>query len=180
MKYKIYDLSVREILNYSKPDGDSYNTVIDRTALRSCLKHSAHEQDDNALFYQIMCVLHSDDFSYSNTDLVTDLSDIIFYADFSRVFDRDSAVPYYAQLQKKAESHAAGASIDFGSGMCRYVAFERSASMSRNAVLSFIREDFYDKVTERIRRDMDISMCQLSKLYAYTCHRDSSPSMIPL
>lgn len=51
MKYKIYDLSVRAMLNYSKPDGDSYNTVIDRTALRSCLKHSAHEQDDNALFY---------------------------------------------------------------------------------------------------------------------------------
>lgn len=169
MKYKIYDLSVRAILNYSKPDGDSYKTEIDKNALRSCLKHSAHEQDDNALFYQIMCVLHGDDFKYNDTELVTDLSDIIFYADFSRVFDRDSANPYYAQLQKKAESlfMSQGVSIDFGSGMHRYVAFERSASMSRNAVLSFIREDFYGKVTERIRLGMDISMCQLSKLYAY-------------
>lgn len=169
MRYKIYDLSVRAMLNYSKPDGDSYKTEIDKNALRSCLKHSAHEQDDNALFYQIMCVLQGDDFKYNDTDLVTDLSEIIFYADFFRVFDRDSANPYYAQLQKKAESlfMSQGVSIDFGSGMHRYVAFERSASMSRNAVLSFIREDFYDKITERIRLGMDISMCQLSKLYAY-------------
>ena len=169
MRYKIYDLSVRAMLNYSKSDGDSYKTEIDKNTLRSCLKHSAHEQDDNALFYQIMCVLHGDDFKYNDTDLVTDLSEIIFYADFSRVFDRDSANPYYVQLQKKAESlfMPQGVSIDFGSGIHRYVAFERSASMSRNAVLSFIREDFYEKVTERIRLGMNISMCQLSKLYAY-------------
>lgn len=169
MKYKIYDLSVRAILSYSKPDGDSHNTIIDKTALRSCLKHSVHEQEDNALFYQIMCVLHNDKFVVGKSELVNDISDIIFYADFSRIFDRDSSSPYYAKLQKKAESlfTPKGVSIDFGSGMHRYVAFERSASMSRNAVLSFIREDFYGKVTERIRLGMSISMCQLSKLYAY-------------
>ena len=54
MRYRIYDLSVRAMLNYSKPDGLFYKTVIDKNALRSCLKHSAHEQEDNALFYQIM------------------------------------------------------------------------------------------------------------------------------
>lgn len=169
MKYKIYELSVRAMLSYSRTDGESYITVIDKTALRSCLKHSAHEQDDNALFYQIMCVLHNDDFKCDSNDLLTDLSDTIFYADFSRIFDRDTSSPYYAELQRKAESMfmPQGVSIDFSGGMHRYMAFERSASMSRNAVLSFIREDFYDKVTERIRLGMNISMCQLSKLYAY-------------
>ena len=157
------------MLNYSKPDGLFYKTVIDKNALRSCLKHSAHEQEDNALFYQIMCVLHGDDFKYDSADLVTDLSDVIFYADFSRVFDRDASHPYYAQLQEKAAALFTnrGVEIDFGNGMHKYVAFERSASMSRNAVLSFIREDFYFKATERIRLGMNITKCQLSKLYAY-------------
>ena len=39
--------------------------------------------------------------------------------------------------------------------------------MSRQARLSFIREDFYDAVRRRIIMDMTISDCQLSKLYAY-------------
>ena len=42
-----------------------------------------HEQDDNALFYQIMCVLHGDAFTETpGGQLVTDLSDVIFYMDF--------------------------------------------------------------------------------------------------
>lgn len=52
----------------------------------------AHEQDDNALFYQTMCVLHGNAFTGApEGQLVTDLSDIIFYMDFSGIFDR--AVP---------------------------------------------------------------------------------------
>ena len=39
--------------------------------------------------------------------------------------------------------------------------------MSRQARLSFIREDFYDAVRRRIMMDMTIGDCQLSKLYAY-------------
>mgnify|MGYP003303034549 CR=1 FL=1 len=39
--------------------------------------------------------------------------------------------------------------------------------MSRNARLSFIRSDVYEKVKARIELDMNIGKCQLSKLYAY-------------
>jgi len=169
MRYRIYDLSIRAMLNYSKDDGSFNKTVIDKNALPSCLKHSAHEQEDNALFYQLMSILHGDNFKCDSDTLVTDLSDVIFYADFARVFDRDASNPFYEQLQHKAESlfTSRGVQIDFGSGLHKYVAFERSASMSRNAVLSFIREDFYFKATERIRLGMNITKCQLSKLYAY-------------
>ena len=73
MRYRIYDLSVRAMLNYSKPDGSFNKTVIDKNALQSCLKHSAHEQEDNALFYQLMCILHGDDFKYNSDEPVTDL-----------------------------------------------------------------------------------------------------------
>ena len=60
---------------------------------RECKSLSVpHEQDDNALFYQIMCVLHGDAFTgRPGGQLVTDLSDIIFYMDFSGIFDRSGA-----------------------------------------------------------------------------------------
>ncbi|OGO90484.1 MAG: hypothetical protein A2Y17_12110 [Clostridiales bacterium GWF2_38_85] len=60
-----------------------------------------------------------------------------------------------------------GITLDFGKGAYRYVAFERSGSMSRNSRLSFIREDFYEPVRKRIMLNMNIGLCQLSKLYAY-------------
>ena len=60
-----------------------------------------------------------------------------------------------------------GIILDFGSGPYRYVAFERSASMSRRAMLSFIREDFYEPIRRRIMMDLTVGQCQLSKLYAY-------------
>ena len=60
-----------------------------------------------------------------------------------------------------------GITLDFGCGQHRYVAFERSASMSRRAMLSFIREDFYEPIRRRIMMDLIVGQCQLSKLYAY-------------
>ena len=60
-----------------------------------------------------------------------------------------------------------GVCLDLGSGMRRYLAFERSNSMSRQSKLSFLREDVYHYVRRRIQMDMTIGDCQLSKLYAY-------------
>ena len=52
--------------------------------------------------------------------------------------------------------HPEGVGLDFGSGEYRYLAFERSNSMSRQARLSFIRADYYDAVRRRIMLDMEI------------------------
>ena len=57
-----------------------------------------------------------------------------------------------------------GIVLDFGSGPHRYVAFERSASMSRQSRLSFIREDLYGPIRQRIMLNMELDRCQLSKL----------------
>ena len=117
-----------------------------------------------------MCVLHGDAFTRTpDGQLVTDLSDIIFYMDFSGIFDRSGVRKKHLIRQEKAKAlfRPEGVSLDFGSGPHRYLAFERSGSMSRQARLSFIREDFYDAVRRRIMMDMTIGDCQLSKLYAY-------------
>ena len=171
VKYRIYELSARTVISYGRQQDGAYTFHLSAAETEKCKSLSApHEQDDNALFYQIMCVLHGDAFTRTpGGQLVTDLSDIIFYMDFSGIFDRSGARKNHLIRQEKAKAlfRPEGVSLDFGSGPHRYLAFERSGSMSRQARLAFIREDFYDAVRRRIMMDMTIGDCQLSKLYAY-------------
>lgn len=171
VKYRIYELSARAVISYGRQQDGAYTFHLSAAETEKCKSLSApHEQDDNALFYQAMCVLHGDAFTGApEGQLVTDLSDVIFYMDFSGIFDRSGARKKHLIRQEKAKAlfRPEGVSLDFGSGPHRYLAFERSGSMSRQARLSFIREDFYDAVRRRIMMDMTIGDCQLSKLYAY-------------
>ena len=147
VKYRIYELSARAVISYGRQQDGAYTFHLSAAETEKCKSLSApHEQDDNALFYQIMCVLHGDAFTRTpDGQLVTDLSDIIFYMDFSGIFDRSGARKKYRVRQEKAKAlfRSEGVSLDFGSGPHRYLAFERSGSMSRQARLTFIREDFY-------------------------------------
>ena len=168
-KYKIYRLSARAVMGYSRETSDGYYVFeLNSAATEKCKVSTQPTQDDNALFYQIIDELHGGICSLDDS-VVNDLSDIIFFMDFAGIFDRTGRQKKYLDRQKKAESmfRPEGITLDFGSGAHRYVAFERSASMSRQAMLSFIREDFYEPVRRRIMMDLTIGMCQLSKLYAY-------------
>jgi len=171
VKYRIYELSARAVISYGRQQECAYDFQLSAAETEKCKSLSApHEQDDNALFYQTMCVLRGDAFTGTpGGQLVTDLSDIIFYMNFSGIFDRSGVRKKHLIRQEKARVlfRPEGVSLDFGSGAHRYLAFERSGSMSRQARLSFIREDFYDAVRRRIMMDMTIGDCQLSKLYAY-------------
>lgn len=88
---------------------------------------------------------------------------------FQKVFNTRGLRQREIIRQKKAEYmfRPEGITLDFGSGPHRYLAFERSGSMSRESRLAFIREDFYIPVRKRIMLDLEIQRCQLSKLYAY-------------
>ena len=144
---------------------------MDAAAVDRCLVSSAtHEQDSNALFFQILCGLHGGRYrEVISEDVSEELSEIIFYMNFQKVFDTRGLRQREIIRQKKAESmfRPEGISLDFGHGSHRYLAFERSGSMSRESRLSFIREDFYEPIRKRIMLDLEIKSCQLSKLYAY-------------
>ncbi len=157
-------------MGYAEKNGDWFSFCLNKTATEQCKINAPHEQEDNALFYQIMDELYGGKFTRpADGKIVTDLSDVIFYMDFSGVFDRASQEKKYTQRRLKAKSMFCpeGVTLDFGSGKHRYLAFERSGSMSREYKLSFIREDLYAAVTRRVTMDLTIGMCQLSKLYAY-------------
>ncbi len=170
--YEIPMLSARGIISYAqKQNEETYIFNLNNSATAKCLMNKENSlQEDCAMFYQLMSVLTSDKFTQPKDDTkISDLSDVIVYIDFSGIFDRDAKSERIRLRQLKAKSmfRPEGINIDLGTGMKNFVAFERSASMSRNARLSFIRSDVYEKVKARIQLDMNIGLCQLSKLYAY-------------
>ena len=170
-KYKLRTLSVRRLIGYAiEEDEERYSYHLNAGATHKCFLYRSDEQDDCALFHQIMCVLHggSCPSPAEEETLIPDLEDVIFYADFTGIFN-SSYSQRYLDRQKKAESmfRPEGVYLDFGTGEHRYLAFERSGNMSRKARLSFLRADVYDAVRERIMLGMKVGDCQLSKLYAY-------------
>jgi len=170
-RYQIFQMSARAVMSYATETEGGYSFDLSASATEKCKSRTtAHEQDSNAMFFQIMCVLFGDSYTEpSDGALITGLSDAIFYMDFDRVFDRSAASKKQRVRQEKARAmfRPEGVGLDFGSGPRRYVAFERSGSMSRQARLSFIRADLHDVVRRRIMLGVDIDQCQLSKLYAY-------------
>ena len=172
VRYRIFTMSAAALMAYAQEGAEGYYTfALNVKATEKCkVQASLHEQQACALFFQAMCVLHEDSYQMPTEDtLVSDLSDVICYVDFSNIFDRNAAQNRHAIRQKKAESmfRPEGITLDFGAGPHRYVAFERSNSMSRKSQLSFVREDFYEPLRQGIMLDMEIGPCQLSKLYAY-------------
>ena len=168
MKRIIYELSARSIMRNAKLNGDGvYQFILSENATKKCINPASPPQEDCALFYQIQQVIETDESIYYGKQ--NRLHHVLIYIDFSHVFDRKPTQKKYIDWQKMAEDmfRPEGITLDFGLGAERYIAFERSASMSRNARLSFIREDLYEPVRKRIMLDMQIGKCQLSKLYAY-------------
>ena len=145
-----------------------YRYELGTDATRRCISVFAPDtQGACALYYQIQCVLGYTE--EPGPEVIEVLGDKLINVDFSNIFDRRGDSKKYAERIEKAEAmfRPEGIALDFGYGSHKYVAFERSASMSRQSRLSFIREDLYEPVRERIMLGMDIGRCQLSKLYAY-------------
>ena len=172
IRYAIRSLSAKAIMSFAKETGDgSYSFHLSQNETDSCkITQNPLLQDDMPICFQAMCLIKGNQYRYEPafTDRET-LLNILIYVDFGGIFDRNSQQKKYTDRQKKAEAmfRPEGICLDFGSGSHRYLAFERSGSMSRAAKLSFIREDFYEPLRRRMMLDMQIGKCQLSKLYAY-------------
>ena len=86
IKYRIYRLSARAVMGYGQQDGDWFFFSLNKSATEQCMLGTLHEQEDNALFYQIMDELHGGKFSVpADGKIVTDLENVIFYMDFSGI-----------------------------------------------------------------------------------------------
>ena len=119
VRYKIHMLSARAIISYARLENEQYTFQLNTIDTRKCImRDAADEQDDNALFYQTMCVLKKQNIEPPKSEnALVDLQDVIFYVDFNGIFDRGSS-PKMLERQKKAEAmfRPEGIMLDFGNG----------------------------------------------------------------
>ena len=166
-KYSILQISARTIMNCAKKTEDGYRFIFgtDDEANQGVITRT--EQNDCALFRQLLTLVEIR--SEPALSQVSDaLEEALVYLDFSGIFDR-RAVGRVKELQELAEwlFRPEGIELSFADGSFRFVAFERSASMSRKNMLSFVRADLYEPLWERMTLGMKLGKCQLAKLYAY-------------
>ncbi len=165
LRYRIPELSAMHILSaVEEKDGQRYLYLDPENLSRDYLVNQTL-QDDCPMFFQAMRVLGE---NIELGGICNTLFHAFVYVDFSGIFDR-TPTGKTLELQHTAEKlfRPEGIWIDLGQGYKQYLAFERSASMSRNCKLSFVRADLCKPLQQRMMLDMHISKCQLSKLYAY-------------
>ncbi len=105
-KYQIYRLSARAVAGYAKLQADGrYAFHLDDACTDKCKMAGALEQEDNALFFQIMAELHGNDFEFSKGNaVITDLTDTLFIMDFEGIFDKTKLRPRDVERQNKVRS----------------------------------------------------------------------------
>ena len=184
-QYSILQISARTILNCARKTEKGYRFYFDTDAEANRSLVTGMPQDDCALYRQLLLLLGKEN-SARYGAVIEALEQALVYLDFSGIFDR-RAVGHVKELQELAEwmFRPEGIELDFGRGPVRFVAFERSANMSRENKLSFIRADLFEPMWERMILGMTIGECQLSKLYAYnglmfTSGRIISPDFFPM
>ena len=165
-RYNIPEISAITLLSSVEEKDGKFDIVYDAAEPSREYLVKWTQQDNCPMFHQAMRLLKGDDrFGYADGEA---LWEVFVYIDFSGIFDR-KPVGKVAELQRKAEwmFRPEGIRLCLRVQTHRYIAFERSASMSRNSKLCFVREDLYEPLRERMMLGMTIGKCQLSKLYAY-------------
>ena len=165
-QYSIFQISARTILNLAQKTKDGWRFYFDTNDETNQSAITKTMQDDCAMFRQLLPL--TDVPGEPRLPDEEKLQSFLVYLDFTGIFDR-RPVGQVKELQEMAELlfRPEGIEFVFYRGPVRFVAFERSASMSRNNKLAFIRADLYDAMWERMTLGMKIGRCQLAKLYAY-------------
>ncbi len=97
LNYRIHLLSAASMLGYAEQTKKEYRYCLSKSGTEYCrMKAASQTQEDNALFYQILSVLHGGKTSLPTDGfVVTELTDVIFYMDFSGIFGTGSSLPFW-------------------------------------------------------------------------------------
>ncbi len=141
--------------------------------------------EDNAMFYQLMCILRKEGSVWNENSL----QHSVIFIDFADVFSRDTdlepdncniydmtgeqlkagRVPATVKLRWMLDP-SGGVTIQFDKDTeVTFVPFDKSSSMARECRMSFIDSRLKAAMDRRLMLDMDFSSMSisLSKLYAY-------------
>ena len=178
-------LNAAVILAEGAPDGDSFSFDLDfnDVVLREKTVIKVERHADCALFRQLRMAAGKADPPDED-----DIFDVFIQLDFNEVFrkKKDYLNPLFVLLSglgpeaMEAQISARGEALMKNGFRLRlkgkgeqdaklFYAFDKSASMSRKGLISFISEDLYDDADERVRLGLDFSEIEAapSKYYAY-------------
>lgn len=165
-QYVIREISALRIIASAVGEYGAWSFSFDATDPSKEYLVEETKQDNCAIYHQAMCVLYGENY-HAEPDC-DKLKDALIYIDFSGTFDEKGySRPVYAVNKAECMLGKDGITLILGRGYAKYLAFERSANMIRHSVLSFVREDLYEPLRERMMLGMKIGNCQLAKLYAY-------------
>ena len=100
VKYKIYRLSARAIIGYGKEQADGYHSFeLNKQETGKCILSGVQEQDDNALFYQIMDELHG---GVSSGDMIID--DLFFCFGWFEILAAQNRQVFNSQVVKNRKN----------------------------------------------------------------------------
>lgn len=153
-RYRIPEIRALPLLSSAEAREDgSLNLRFDVDEIAGEANLTWTMQDDCPMFHQARQILKGGP-ERKEQDI---LSDVFVYVDFSGIFDR-RAVGRVAELQKRAEwmFRPEGIPMNLKPRFYDYVAFERSASMSRSSKLCFVRKDIFEVLSERMMLGMTI------------------------
>lgn len=168
-RYIIAEIPAVTLVQNARQTADgAYAFSLDLSEQASRASYQETVQTDCPIFCQILCILKERGRLQITLPEERKLFSHIAYIDFKGIYDRNRR-GRNAEMQNIADHmfRPEGISLDFGEGARRFIAFERSASMSRDCRLSFVSEEIYSAIRERMMLGMRIETCQLSKLYAY-------------
>ena len=148
LKYTISEISAYSILSAAVETKNGYCFSFDATDPSKSYMVEETKQDDCPIFYQAMRVLG---YNEKNLDASEKLRDVFVFINFSGIFDR-KPIGKVLEAQKKAEYmfRPEGINIFFGKQEYRYIAFERSASMSRQSRICTIHFRFACRISRAL------------------------------
>ena len=165
-EYKVFTLNARELINLC--EDSNYNRCFDLNSgyLRSKLIRPGKDNDRyysaSALLDQICKTLTTE--GVDKESAKEQLTRNLVFLDFGQ-----SGINGIEEQTEKLIDEGFSLRFPENDSFIRFAPFEKSASMSRNNVISFINEDIFNAVNKRLGLDLDWTSIKLipSKYYAY-------------
>jgi hypothetical protein len=175
-RYEVYSINVFELYQTGVSFTDSRDLLVKSYLLKQKTVH------ENPLFDQIKIFLDENGYNKNSDNMIgldsTDkISEVIVYLEFDEMFLEMNKDTKTRSLERFFESiFKDGITISINNEKIKFLPFEKSAGMSRESTMAFIRStlrikdktiDLRPEIRKRIMLDLQIEKAQLSKLFAY-------------
>lgn len=163
-KLKILDAAEMLYLRFDNSNEKFFYNLSNNESVKQRIIIKEDKFPNNALFWQILKIL-----SPSNEPDEDKLRNYIVFVDFSNIFQKNYNPDNKTGVMEIFDK-SAGINLSFdGKNYKNFVPFDKSNSMSKKCIISFIDSELKDELDRRLTLDIDFSNIPvtLNKYYAY-------------